>query len=164
MGGGFPSHRQGNAPDLGLFFDAISKATTDAFERPPELVCEPGRAMVAESLSLAVCVKAVRETGEIFLNDGVYGGLTEFRDVEFCERISVLNQAGIRRTETRTPRKVFGPTCDSIDQLPDNLWLPASLEEGDYLIIRNMGAYAQSLATEFNGYGVIETVFLNRFE
>jgi len=53
---------------------------------------------------------------------------------------------------------VFGPTCDSIDRLPDPLPLPSDLAEGDYLLIAGMGAYTRCLSTDFNGYGLREIV------
>ena len=51
-------------------------------------------------------------------------------------------------------RVVFGPTCDSIDRLPDALPLPGDMEEGDYVLFDGMGAYSRSLTTRFNGYGL----------
>ena len=58
----------------------------------------------------------------------------------------------------RHPRVVFGPTCDSIDRLPDPLPLPGDLAEGDYLLIAGMGAYTRCLSTDFNGYGLRDVV------
>ena len=54
----------------------------------PALVCEPGRAMVAEAFTLGLRVKAIRESGAVFLNDGVYGGLTEIRDIGAPDRLN----------------------------------------------------------------------------
>ncbi|MEP5008825.1 type III PLP-dependent enzyme, partial [Roseobacter sp.] len=64
VGGGFAAHRTGDAPDLEAIFDRIASETTRAFGASrPKLVCEPGRAMVAEAFTLALRVKAVREGG-----------------------------------------------------------------------------------------------------
>jgi ornithine decarboxylase len=159
VGGGFASHRIGAAPDLSAIFAHIGAEVARVFGADaPALVCEPGRAMVAEAFSMAVRVKALRDTGAIFVNDGVYGGLTEIRDIGAPDRISVLAPDGTTRTGAPRLRVVFGPTCDSIDRLPDPLPLPGDLDEGDYLLISGMGAYTRSLSTDFNGYGLREVV------
>lgn len=161
VGGGFAAHRTGAAPDLEAIFTHIRAETRRAFgARAPALICEPGRAMVAEAFSLAVRVKALRAGGAVFLNDGVYGGLTEIRDIGAPDRLRAVSPAGQWRQGALRPRAVFGPTCDSIDRLPDPLPLPADLAEGDYLLIGGMGAYTRSLSTGFNGYGLhkVQTV------
>ena len=48
---------------------------------------------------------------------------------------------------------MFGPTCDSIDRLPETVLLPVDLAEEDYLVFAGMGAYSSAIATRFNGYG-----------
>jgi ornithine decarboxylase len=72
--------------------------------------------------------------------------------------VCVLAPDGTTRTGAPRLRVVFGPTCDSIDRLPDPLPLPGDLDEGDYLLISGMGAYTRSLSTDFNGYGLREVV------
>ena len=162
VGGGFAAHRSGGAPDLGAIFDRIAFETERAFGPDhPGLVCEPGRAMVAEAFTLAVRVKAVRGDA-IFLNDGVYGALTELRDIGLPDRVQVMRADGTELTGTTRPRVVFGPTCDSIDRLPQKMPLPDSTEEGDYVLIRAMGAYSASISTGFNGYGDQEIVTVAR--
>jgi len=154
VGGGFASHRSGPAPDLEAIFTHVTNATHAAFgPRPPALVCEPGRAMVAEAFTLATRVKSVREGGPVFLNDGVYGGLFETRDIGCGDRVRVLDEEGRPRHAPPRPRTVFGPTCDSLDRLPAPLPLPATIAEGDYVLFDGMGAYSRSLSTRFNGYG-----------
>ena len=43
-------------------------------EKLPEIFCEPGRAIVAESGSTIVKVK-LRKKNKLFINDGTYGSL-----------------------------------------------------------------------------------------
>jgi len=38
--------------------------------------------------------------------------------------------------------------------------LPASIREGDYIEIGNIGAYGRAIAGNFNGYGQYEEVIL----
>ena len=154
VGGGFAAHRTGAAPDLERIFDRIKCQAAHVFGTDaPHLVCEPGRAMVADSATLAARIKAIRPDGSIFLNDGIYGALAEARDIGCPDRLTVLAPEGTRREGTGKSRIVFGPTCDSLDRLPDPVHLPHDLREGDYLLIGGMGAYAHSLSSRFNGYG-----------
>ncbi|WP_103762262.1 type III PLP-dependent enzyme [Roseovarius confluentis] len=153
VGGGFAAHRSGVAPDLEAIFDHVAEVTQDVFEVPPRLVCEPGRAMVAEAFTLAARVKAVRPDGSLFLNDGIYGALAEARDIDALTRVRVVSPDGRSRGGAPVTRVVFGPTCDSLDRLPDPLALPGDVAEGDYVLFEGMGAYSRALATRFNGYG-----------
>ncbi|MBO9474905.1 type III PLP-dependent enzyme [Shimia sp. R10_1] len=153
VGGGFAAHRSGVAPDLEAIFKRISAEAKRVFgEQVPALVCEPGRAMVAEAFTLALRAKAVRRDA-VFLNDGIYGALTELRDIGVPDRISVTRVHGADPGAGLASKIVFGPTCDSLDRLPDPVLLPEDIAEEDYLLIRAMGAYSASLSTGFNGYG-----------
>ena len=158
VGGGFAAHRAAAAPDLGAIFARIAQAM-DAFgTAPPALVCEPGRAMVSESVTAVLRAKALRSGGALFLNDGVYGALAEWRDIGAPGRIRVISPEGVVRQAPPRERVVFGPTCDSLDRLPEPLALPDDIEEGDYLLVAGMGAYTAAITTGFNGYGRHEVV------
>ena len=54
------------------------------------------------------------------------------------------------------PFRFYGPTCDSIDHMPGPYFLPADIDEGDYIEIGMTGAYGVAMATRFNGYGDTE--------
>jgi len=161
VGGGFAAHRTGEAPDLEGIFLRICQAAKEAFgENAPALVCEPGRAMVADAFTLAARVKTIRDDGSVFLNDGIYGGLAEASILGNIDRIEVVGADGPRR-DPPTPRTVFGPTCDSLDRLPGKISLPADLATGDWVLFHGMGAYSTATVTRFNGYGAIEIVTTN---
>lgn len=158
VGGGFAANR-GVVPDLEAIFDAIHTSVAEAFgSEVPTLVCEPGRAMVAEAYALATRVKSVRECGSIFINDGIYGGFAEALLIGVVERVSVVRPDGSGVTGPTMERIVYGPTCDSVDRLPGALRLPEALNEGDYLIFGGMGAYSTATVTRFNGYGAIRVI------
>jgi len=161
VGGGFAAHRTGVAPDLEAIFRDIGGAVASAFGKDaPELVCEPGRAMVAEAFTLATRVKTVRDDGSVFLNDGIYGGLAEAPILGNVDRIEVASADGPRSGISKA-RVVFGPTCDSLDRLPGTLDLPVELASGDWVLFHGMGAYSTATVTRFNGYGAIEIVTTN---
>lgn len=160
VGGGFPAHRGRNAPDLAAIFQTIETAVRAAFPRSrPELLCEPGRALVADAMLLACRIKA-RSGNQLFLNDGIYGGLSECRDLGNVSRVYAVSALGQDFANDAQEFEIFGPTCDSLDRLPQKIELPRSVADGDYLVFESLGAYSASLATRFNGYGVYHRVTL----
>jgi ornithine decarboxylase len=152
VGGGFPSDRGEGHPDLDAIFRTIAETTRAAFDVPPQLVCEPGRGLCAEAFMLALRVKAV-EDAAVFLNDGIYGGMAEWRDLGPMGRLRVVTPEGLPRGGATRGRIVFGPTCDSLDRLPDPVALPEGIREDDFIVFEGMGAYSRALVTGFNGYG-----------
>ncbi len=155
VGGGFPNHRlHGVVPQLEETFQLIDRVTAEAFgENRPLLICEPGRAMCGDAFTLAARVKSVRDDEHVFLNDGVYGSLTELPLIGVIDRMEVLSADGTPRSGEIRPRIIFGPTCDSVDRLPGDIPLPADIAEGDYVIVHGMGAYSVVTNSRFNGFG-----------
>lgn len=158
IGGGFAADRNGGGVDIGRIMGRINAMTKTAFAMPPKLVCEPGRALVSEAFTLITRIKAIRGSNAVFLNDGIYGGLAEMRDMPVPGRYSVHAPDGNRRTGADAAQIVFGPTCDSVDRLPGLVRLPNDTLEGDYVVFPAMGAYSLALSTAFNGYGVNKVV------
>ena len=158
VGGGFPSHRlSAVVPQLEATFELIDRVTTEAFGADrPALICEPGRALCGDAFALAARVKALRDGTHVFLNDGVYGSLTELPMIGVIDRIEVLAPTGEKRTGEAQPRIVFGPTCDSVDRLPGEIPLPADLQEGDFVVWQGMGSYSTVTNTRFNGFGELQ--------
>ncbi len=158
MGGGFPNHRlQAVVPALEATFQLIDRVTGEAFGADrPLLVCEPGRALCGDAFTLAAKVKAVRDGAHVFLNDGVYGTLTELPLIGVIDRVQVVAADGRPRQGKPVPRIVFGPTCDSVDRLPGEIPLPADLAEGDYVIWHGMGSYSVVTNSRFNGFGDLQ--------
>lgn len=159
VGGGFPGKTANGTPDLEQFFTLIDETVAAEFGTArPALVCEPGRALVADSFAHAARVKSINDNDDIFLNDGIYGGLSEFPVLKLNQVYTVLPPVGERRSTTATPTLVFGPTCDSLDVLPNKMMLPIDISEDDYIVFQNRGAYVKGVNTYFNGYGHLETV------
>lgn len=157
VGGGFPSHRmQTRAPSIETILAVINQTTAEVFgDTAPALVCEPGRALVADSFALLVRIKAIRDNDHVFLNDGIYGAFSEQPLVAATDRLTAWSPRGTERRGTARARTVFGPTCDSIDRLPGEIPLPGDIEDGDYLLVQGMGAYSAVTSTRFNGFGAL---------
>ncbi len=157
VGGGFPTNYVlSKAPEPQVFFKAIEKAVVKAFgkDNRPALECEPGRGLVATCMSLLTRVKLVCTDGDdIFINDGVYGGLMEYMQVPDLEPpFRVIRDGKIIEGDVKS-FKVFGPTCDPLDVLPHRLDILAELHEDDYIEFGSLGAYGLATMTNFNGYG-----------
>ena len=54
--------------------------------------------------------------------------------------------------------RFFGPTCDRLHAIPGPFELPADIREGDVIEIGMLCAYGTALATDFNGFGAVESV------
>jgi ornithine decarboxylase len=154
VGGGFPSARLADAVDLTAIFDAI-RAALSAFDTAPRLTCEPGRGLVADAFAYGVEVKA-RRGDDIFLTDGIYGGLSEFVSMSLPRCRVVAPNGALKSTADRL-FTLWGPTCDSLDKVPGPVLLPSDLAEGDWLVFASMGAYLTGVTTRFNGYGGYDT-------
>jgi len=156
VGGGFPSIYPGmTPPDMGAFFSAIHDATRDLVRAHGcELMCEPGRALVAESASVIVRVEA-RKGDFLYLNDGTYGSLFDAGMPKFIFPTRVMNRAG---SENEKGFSFYGPTCDTLDFMQGPFLLPEDVKEGDYLEIGQLGAYGRTMATRFNGFSVAHQV------
>ena len=51
-----------------------------------------------------------------------------------------------------TSFSLYGPTCDSADFMKGPFILPNNIKEGDYIEIGQLGAYALTFRTKFNGF------------
>ena len=161
VGGGFPALPRGGKTLRQRLFDTIAMATKTQFpHQPPQLWCEPGRAMVADAMWLVLRVKA-RGDGVLTLNDGLYGALGEWRDMPVPARQTALTPQGQAVSGTLKPFTIFGPTCDSLDRVPDPWMLPEGIADGDYILITGSGAYSLALVTPFNGYGTRDVLNLD---
>ncbi|HVI51119.1 MAG TPA: type III PLP-dependent enzyme [Candidatus Sulfotelmatobacter sp.] len=161
VGGGFPvSYADMVPPALSAFVAAIRRGYDRlGLSANCRLWCEPGRALVAPAESLVVRVTARRERGRgqigtLFINDGVFGALSDAGascGLRFPARL--IRDGGGVGAEELLPFELFGPTCDSADRMRGPFMLPADVREGDWIEIGQLGAYGSTLRTGFNGFG-----------
>jgi ornithine decarboxylase len=158
VGGGFPSVYPAMSPsDLTEYLAAIDRGFSEMMvHETTELWCEPGRALVAEGSSLLTRVE-LRKGDALYLNDGAYGSLFDAAHARWRFPAKLVRPEGESRAQLR-PFQLFGPTCDSADQMPGPFWLPEDVGEGDHVEIGMLGAYGVAMATRFNGFGELETV------
>lgn len=146
IGGGFPVDYDTGADIDIMAFCAPIRAALANIPDHVEVIAEPGRYLIAPAAAAITTVvgKALRgDQPWYYLDDGVYG---MFSGIIFDHTRYPLHvfRTGPLRTST-----VVGPTCDSIDVVEENIELP-TLEIGDLLVGRMMGAYTAATATTFN--------------
>jgi ornithine decarboxylase len=160
IGGGFPSrYPHSDPPELAIFMEEVVRAADElAVRHSCELLCEPGRALVAEAESVIVRVDA-RRGNALYVNDGAFGTLFDaaYSGFRFPARLVTPSRG---KTAPEAAFALYGPTCDSSDHLPGPFLLPASVAEGDYIEIGQVGAYGRVLANRFNGFGEYDEVVL----
>lgn len=159
IGGGFPSrYPHSDPPELAAYADEIVKAWDElAVKHSCELLCEPGRALVAEAESVILRVDA-RRGDALYVNDGAFGTLFDAAYSGFRYPARLIGATGNAKAEAGF--SLYGPTCDSSDYLPGPFMLPSSVQEGDYIEIGQIGAYGRVLANRFNGFGEYDEVVL----
>lgn len=155
MGGGFPApYPTSTAPPMEYYFETIDAAIKDNFgNSPPELIIEPGRALVTSSTSLLLRVKHQRGGVSVYLNDGAYGALMEVKFMHFTPPVRVFRGPRHHDNDGQfADFTIWGPTCDSYDVLPQIFTLPSDIDEDDWVEFGLMGAYTQASLTPFNGF------------
>jgi ornithine decarboxylase len=152
VGGGFPSvYPDLNPLPLEDYINEIKKSFDNLkLDKKPELLCEPGRALVAESGSTIVKV-LLRKKQKIYINDGTYGSLFDAGVLNFVLPTKMIPN-GRATSKKLTSYSLYGPTCDSADFMKGPFVLPNNLKEGDYIEIGQLGAYALTFRTKFNGF------------
>jgi ornithine decarboxylase len=160
IGGGFPSrYPHSDPPELASFMEEILRAADElAVKHSCELLCEPGRALVAEAESVIIRVDA-RRGNALYVNDGAFGTLFDaaYSGFRFPARLVATSR---RKMKPVAEFALYGPTCDSSDYLPGPFVLPACVREGDYIEIGQIGAYGRVLANRFNGFGEYDEAIL----
>jgi len=159
VGGGFPVAyaQDADLPPLGAFMAEIDAGVAKLADRlgdlaPAEIWAEPGRALVAQGVSVVVQVQA-RKGDALYINDGVYGSLADAGSLNWRFPLRALRQNGAALSCAAPARfTLFGPTCDSLDRMDGGFWLPADIAEGDWIEIGQLGAYGATLRTAFNGF------------
>ncbi|XP_053194227.1 ornithine decarboxylase-like [Scomber japonicus] len=165
IGGGF-SGREDFQVNIEEFSEVINGALDKFF--PPEsgvqIIAEPGRYYVESAFTLVVNIIAKRvdmdhSDGEenssnrmvYYINDGVYGSLNCLINDPAHTSVTPYLHKAVDGSKQRYWSVIWGPTCDSLDKIIENYWIP-ELEVGDWLLIDNMGAYSVSITSTFNGF------------
>lgn len=181
IGGGF------GHDNFEQFASVIRPCLDELFDDSIRIIAEPGRYYVAAAFTLATQVIARRTvypdsddeplpgtTSNNFMyyvNDGVYGSFNciMFDHQNPTPRILThkgKNYYGVPSTapslqKQRVRCSIWGPTCDSLDCIASETYLPFVMEAGDWLYFDEMGAYTRCAASKFNGFNLSNVVYVN---
>ena len=152
VGGGFPTTYPDLYPQpIKNYFNEISKAIKKLnLTKKTKIICEPGRALVAESGSTIVKIE-LKKKQHLYINDGTYGSLFDAGTPKFIFPTKAI-QLENSPSKRLIPYSFYGPTCDGLDYMKGPFMLPANIKTGDYIEIGQLGAYGMSLRTNFNGF------------
>jgi ornithine decarboxylase len=151
IGGGFPVRHVKPIPSIEVIGEVVNQGLK-AFPEEVQVIAEPGRYLVSDA-GYFVCrvLGTATRAGKRWMHwdAGMFGGVIETTE-------------GLKyriRTERSGPDiawTVGGPTCDSVDIVLRDEPLPSDLQEGDFIYIRNAGAYTTAYASQFNGFPLPE--------
>ncbi|MFT7838124.1 type III PLP-dependent enzyme [Saccharothrix sp. BKS2] len=167
LGGGLPAGYLEQPPPLADYASAITASIRRHFgDFSPEVMIEPGRAVVAESgllRSEVVLVSRKSSADErrwVFLDVGRYGGLAETEGEAIAYPLVCVRDGVPLPTGPAGPVVLAGPTCDADDVLYQHTRyeLPLDLRAGDHVDLLGAGAYTASYSSvAFNGFPPLVT-------
>ena len=147
IGGGFPVRHVKPIPSIEVI-GAIVNEALKAFPPEVEVIAEPGRYIVSDAGYLVCRVLGTATRGGkrwMHWDAGLFGGVMETTG-------GLKYKIRTERSGPDIPWHVAGPTCDSVDVILRDEPLPSDLQEGDFVYLRNAGAYTTAYASEFNGF------------
>jgi ornithine decarboxylase len=168
MGGGFPAKYMHKTHDLSVYATDITRYIQQDFGNQfPEIIVEPGRAMVAEAGVLISEIVLTSRKGHktacrwVYADAGRFNGLIETLD-EAIKYPVFTEKDGGEINGNGEEVILAGPTCDSMDIMYQDYKykLPRNMEIGDRLYWFSTGAYTASYCSvEFNGFPPMKTYF-----
>lgn len=159
MGGGLPAHYYTKIRDIPAYGEAIRGYLEEDFgteSELPEIIIEPGRALVGDAgVLVSEVVMVSRKSADalqrwVFLDVGKFNGLIETLDESIRYPIYLETDSGEGEEVI-----IAGPTCDSLDILYEDhkYTLPMDLKPGDRVYWFSTGAYTTTYSSvEFNGF------------
>jgi ornithine decarboxylase len=151
IGGGYPVRHVKPIPSIEVIGEVVNEGLK-AFPEDVQVIAEPGRYLVSDAGYFVCRVLGTATRGGkrwMHWDAGLFGGVIE-------------SSEGLRyriRTDRSGPDiawTVAGPTCDSVDIAMREEPLPSDLQEGDFVYLRNAGAYTTAYASQFNGFPLPE--------
>jgi ornithine decarboxylase len=151
IGGGFPVRHVKPIPSIEVIGEVVNEALK-AFPEDVRVIAEPGRYLVSDA-GYFVCrmLGTATRGGKRWMHwdAGLFGGVIETTE-------GLKYKIRTDRSGPDVAWNVAGPTCDSVDVVMRDEPLPSDLQEGDFIYIRNAGAYTTAYASEFNGFPLPE--------
>lgn len=162
IGGGFYGIDKIDNISFAEIVDKIKNGQEDFFGDIPNIkyIAEPGRYFSETCQILVVNIIAKKKETDVikyYINDGIYGS---FNCIDYDYQNPQIIQLKTSKNKNKYNSIFFGPTCDSIDIIYDNINI-TELEIGDWLYIENFGSYTNATDSSFNGFKTTEKVYLD---
>jgi ornithine decarboxylase len=164
IGGGFPGHDNKESDDKFIeIAQNVNLQLEKSFSDVPhlEIIAEPGRFFATSCGTLVtnvICRKIMKTSDDekiihYYINSSLYGLFNNIIFDKAVPHLELLNN--IMEGKPLYRSVIFGQTCDSMDKIADGIQLP-ELVCGNWIVIRNHGAYTNAAASAFNGFGMID--------
>ena len=151
IGGGFPVRHVKPIPSIEVIGEVVNEALK-AFPAEVQVLAEPGRFLVSDAGYFVCRVLGTATRGGkrwMHWDAGLFGGVIETTE-------GLKYKIRCNRSGPDIAWNIAGPTCDSVDVVMREEPLPSDLQEGDFIYLRNAGAYTTAYASEFNGFPLPE--------
>ncbi len=151
IGGGYPVRHVKPIPSIEVIGEVVNRAL-EAFPDDVRVIAEPGRFLVSDAGYFVCRVLGTATRGGkrwMHWDAGMFGGVIETTE-------GLKYRIRCDRSGPDVPWTVAGPTCDSVDIVMRDELLPSDLQEGDFIYIKNAGAYTTAYASQFNGFPLPE--------
>lgn len=164
IGGGLPVSYRSDEKSVTLleYREMLGKHCKELFSGKFKLITEFGRFIHANAGWVASRVEYVKEssgTKTIMVHTGADLFLRECYQPEYWHHdISVLDSKGnLKKGKDDIPYVIAGPLCFAGDILLGEIYLP-KVEEGDYILIHDAGAYTLSMWSRYNSRQVPKVI------
>jgi diaminopimelate decarboxylase len=156
IGGGFASpmsarlaaQMAGPVPTFDDYADAVAGEMCSAYgDNGPELILEPGMALLADSMVFVTKVEALKH-----LNDRqfavVHGSMLNIKPLRGSVNLPIsVIPVSLQQGRLQGVWDIVGSTCMEIDTLHEGY--AGDLAEGDFILVENVGAYSTVLSPPF---------------
>jgi ornithine decarboxylase len=168
IGGGFPIKYSGDEQSFAELARILNREFDRFFpEDEFDLLAEPGRFIVGNAgtavAGIILAKHSRKPTPSYHIDDGVYH---TYSAIIYDHVTPTLKSF---KTGEEKEYAIFGPTCDGLDTVSRNKYIPNAprvslpkLESGDFIYAENMGAYSAASSSYFNGMPPAKMIHVNQ--
>ena len=133
-------------------FSSVSGLPKGIIKSDYELIAEPGRFFAEKVSTLFTPVIGLKGSG-ITISESLYGAFNCILFDHASPKLKTcIRPDGAPVAGDLVPMTIFGSTCDGGDVIYKEALVPAGIQEDDWLVWEDMGAYTSAATTRFNGF------------
>ncbi len=168
MGGGFPVsyNKDSEGLDMSDYVDEIKNKIPKFFQSDKKIITEFGRYIYANSAFAVSRVEYVKEE-ENYKILSIHLGADfllrkAYNPTDWHHELSIFDSSGNLKTGIDFKKYIVaGPLCFAGDVIAKNIELPI-VEEGDFLVIHDVGAYTLSMWSRYNSRQIPSVLGFNK--